>query len=157
MMATEVERRFRVLTLDPAYLGEGRHIRQGYLCYEPTVRVRIEGQCASLTIKGRGLHARSEFEYSIPLQDAEILLQMCEAIIQKKRFTVGRIEIDVFEGALEGLVIAEVEGATPEESITSPSWLTWVEVTGLAAYANTNLARYGIPPYPSLSPGSEPL
>ncbi len=144
-MPIEIERKFRVLTYDPSRLTGGDHIRQGYLCHAPAVRVRIRADSATLTIKGPGLASRAEFEYAIPVADAEELLALCADVLVKTRYVVGPLEIDVFEGALEGLVIAEAEGVRPDEPLDPPDWLTWVEVTSRPEYTNSYLVRYGIP------------
>ena len=143
-MPTETERKFLVLSYDCSQLPEGERIVQGYLCFSPAIRVRIRGDCATLTIKSGGLHKRLEFEYPIPLDDAQELLRLCDAVVEKTRYVCGRVEIDVFEGALEGLVLAEVEGAPLDELLTPPDWLEWEEVTDQPEYQNVNLARYGL-------------
>ena len=146
-MAAEIERKF--LVADDTWLAESSGLRmaQGYLTQDPdrTVRVRIAGDKAWLTIKGRteGI-TRAEFEYKIPLDDARELLGMClPSVIDKTRHEIpfgGQVwEIDVFHGENEGLVIAEVELA--DESI-SPALPPWVgaEVSADARYFNACLA-----------------
>jgi adenylate cyclase len=144
-MPTEVERKFRVLSYDPSRLTGGDYIRQGYLCHDPAVRVRLRGENAWLTIKGPGLSERAEFEYPIPVADAEQLLALCADVLEKTRYVVGPLEIDVFGGALACLVLAEAEGVRLDEPLDPPDWLTWVEVTGRPEYTNSHLVRYGIP------------
>lgn len=120
---------------------------QGYLSLDPdrTVRVRLAGDNAWLTIKGRteGI-TRAEFEFAIPTDDAQMLLAIClPSLIDKTRHEIsyrGHLwEIDVFHGDNEGLVIAEVELA--DESI-SPALPPWVgaEVSSDTRYFNSRLA-----------------
>ncbi len=146
-MPSEIERKFLVANNSWRDGSPGTMIAQGYLSQEPdrTVRVRIGGEKAWLTIKGRseGI-SRAEFEYAIPLEDARELLAMClPSVIEKTRHEVSHAghlwEVDVFHGANEGLVIAEVELA--DESI-SPELPPWVgaEVSAEACYFNSCLA-----------------
>ncbi|MCK6461688.1 MAG: CYTH domain-containing protein [Planctomycetes bacterium] len=145
-MANEIERKFLVRgdTWRPG--PEGILQRQGYLSVEdPTVRVRIEGPRATLTVKGaqKGL-TRPEFEYGIPLADAEEMLLLCAFAVEKTRyvreFGGRRWEIDVFHGANEGLVIAELELAREDESFALPLWLG-AEVSRDPRYRVSSLAR----------------
>ncbi len=147
----EIERKFLV---DGDFLPDvykKRHIRQGYICSTPgrTVRVRIWDNEGFLTIKGasdkRGM-SRYEFERQIPLEDAEELFRLCEpGVIDKVRHWV-RIgnhtwEVDVFHGANEGLVLAEVELTSENEPFKWPSWIG-KEVTGDRRYYNSQLIRF---------------
>ena len=146
-MPVEVERKFRITSLDASRLPDGEAITQGYLSFEPEVRVRLRADRAFLTVKGPGTHERREFEYRIPFDDGRELLGLCSATITKTRYIVGNIEIDVYHGALEGLAVAEVEGRA--DSVTRPEWIEWVEVTGDSRYLNRNLARAGrLPDHP---------
>jgi adenylate cyclase len=148
-MAQEIERKFVV---DPATWqpqGSGVHFKQGYLNSqkERVVRVRIEGSQAKLTIKGltSGV-TRAEFEYSIPLGDANALLDsICEQpLIDKHRHVemhLGkRWEIDVFHGLNEGLVVAEIELASADETVEQPVWAL-KEVSDDPRYFNSNLLK----------------
>lgn len=146
-MPLEIERKFVVV--DPSCVKgvKGTTFKQGYLLVksEAVVRARIEGSRAVLTLKSqsRGI-ARSEYEYEIPLQDAEeILAEMCSGpLIEKTRYKIewaGKIwEVDVFAGDNEGLVMAEVELASEDEAIETPPWVG-EEVSGNPRYYNTNL------------------
>lgn len=147
-MATEIERKF--LVVDDAWSDGATGIRmaQGYLAIEPerTVRVRLAGDEAWLTIKGptRGI-SRFEFEYPIPVDDARSLLELCVSkVIDKTRHRIphaGHVwEVDVFHGENEGLVIAEVELA--DESIM-PELPPWVgeEVSHDPRFTNSSLSR----------------
>src|SRR5262245_17494707 len=115
-MATEIERKFLVKG-DAWRHGRATPYSQGYLNRDKdrTVRVRIAGDRASLTIKGATRGAtRAEFEYEIPVSDAEQLLQLCdEPLVQKTRRVIEhegcKWEVDEFEGDNAGLVVAEIE------------------------------------------------
>ncbi len=125
-------------------------IQQGYLTSAPTssIRVRISGENAWLNIKSATIGTqRLEFEYKIPLSDAEeIIAKLCEGpLITKTRHYVkheGHIwEIDEFSGENDGLVVAEIELSNPDEKFTTPDWIG-KEVTGDLKYYNNNLARH---------------
>jgi adenylate cyclase len=147
-MAKEIERKYLV---KPSWVpqGDGIHFKQGYLNSqkERVVRVRIEGTKAKLTIKGitTGV-TRSEFEYTIPVDDAAILLdQLCEKPLIDKHRHVEKHgghtwEIDVFHGDNEGLVIAEVELKSEDETLELPPW-AGAEVSSDPRYFNSNLLK----------------
>jgi CYTH domain-containing protein len=146
-VASEIERKFLV-TGDSWNDGSpGVRIAQGYLSRDPdrSVRVRLAGEEAWLTIKGRteGI-TRTEFEYAIPVDDARVLLEMCPPpVIDKTRHRIpfgGHVwEVDVFHGANEGLVIAEVELADESVAIDPPPWVG-AEVSSDPRYYNASLA-----------------
>jgi adenylate cyclase len=146
-MASEIERKFLVADDSWRDGSLGIRISQGYLSQDPdrTVRVRIGGESAWLTIKGRtcGIR-RAEFEYSIPVGEARELLALClPAVIDKTRhrvcFSGHGWEIDVFHGDNDGLVIAEVELADEAVSPALPPWIG-EEVSADARYFNSCLA-----------------
>lgn len=146
-MAAEIERKFLV-TGDSWNDGSpGVRIAQGYLSLDPDrcTRVRIAGKNAWLTIKGRaGGITRSEFEYAIPADDARALLEMClPSVIDKTRHRIpfaGHLwEVDVFHGANDGLVLAEVELADESAAPPLPPW-AGAEVSADARYYNASLA-----------------
>lgn len=147
-MGKEIERKFLVDPKKFATSASYKHIRQGYLSYDPerTVRVRISGESAWLTIKGKSTGiARDEFEYSIPVKDAAILLAMAKGyLIEKNRFyeTVGGKlwEIDRFEGDNEGLWIAEIELESENEEFILPRWVS-DEVSEDPRYYNSYLSQ----------------
>lgn len=148
-MAVEIERKFRLTHTHFLKALKGEHLVQGYLSHEPhaTVRVRIQGQQAWLTLKGKTHGAsRSEFEYSIPVADAHAMLEeMCAGgVIDKTRYRVPvgehLWEIDVFHGDNHGLVVAEVELDSEDQAFDRPSWLG-EEVTGDSRYYNSALSR----------------
>lgn len=148
-MAKEIERKF--LTRGDAWraLAEGVRYRQGYLSTvkERTVRVRTVGDSGFLTVKGITIGAtRLEFEYGIPAPDAASLLEMCEQpLVEKVRYKIpldGLVwEVDEFEGANRGLVVAECELQSEDQQFTKPAWIG-EEVTGDPRYFNSNLIAH---------------
>ena len=148
-MAQEIERKF--LVADPSFLKPltGSQIKQGYIAGKErsAARIRIRDSGAFLTLKSetRGI-TRSEFEYEIPLADAEEMLEtLCAPPhIEKTRYVVewkGHTwEIDVFHGGTEGLIVAEIELATADQAFEKPPWLGR-EVSQDARYFNSNLAH----------------
>ena len=149
-MGVEIERKFLVQGDAWKTLGEPVFFRQGYLSSqkERTVRVRIEGDRAVITIKGKSVGAvRGEWEYPIPVQDAaELLDGLCEQpLIEKyrRKIAVGAHvwEVDEFLGANAGLVVAEIELRAEDEAFDKPEWIV-DEVTDDARYYNSNLVRH---------------
>lgn len=148
-MAVEIERKF--LVQGDAWRPGAQGVRyvQGYLNRDKarTVRVRLAGAQGFLTIKGESVGAtRAEFEYPIPLADAQALLALCEApLIDKTRYAIpvgGTLwEVDEFAGDNAGLVLAEVELPSEDAAFERPSWLG-MEVTHDARYFNSNLSRH---------------
>jgi adenylate cyclase len=148
-MAQEIERKFLVAGTSWKDGATGTLIRQGYLSStkERTLRVRIAGGKAFLTIKGvnRGI-TRTEFEYPIPVADAEtILVALCERpLIEKTRWVVVfegfTWEVDEFHGENAGLVVAEVELPTAETKPALPPWVR-EEVSLDPRYLNANLVK----------------
>lgn len=148
-MGIEIERKFLVKDDSwKAEAGEGQVYRQGYLCsgHGKTVRVRIIGAQAFLTIKGptNGI-SRSEFEYEIPVADAEAMLPLCGNLVEKTRYLIDhdslQWELDVFAGANDGLVMAEIELDSEDQSIELPDW-AGEEVSGDPRYYNAYLAEH---------------
>ena len=147
-MGQEIERKFLVIG-DAWRTSDGKLIRQGYLHIgiNGTVRVRTKGQRAYLTIKGGKIGiTRLEFEYEIPIDDAnEMLDKLCqEQLIEKIRheFNVGGFtwEIDEFLGENAGLVVAEIELENEDQEFPKPDWLGR-EVSDDARYLNANLVK----------------
>ena len=150
-MAREIERKF-LLRNDNWRQGAsaGRLLRQGYLCSGEgvTVRVRVAEGDAWLTIKGPSEGAaRDEFEYPIPVEDADYLLSKLRSsgLVEKKRHELVHAEllweIDEFLGDNAGLVVAEVELEDEGQAITLPEWVG-EEVTGDPSYYNASLAQH---------------
>jgi adenylate cyclase len=123
--------------------------RQGYLVADKTktVRVRIIGEKGFLTVKGSSIGtSRPEFEYAVPLSDAEALLALCEGrTVEKTRHYVEHAgltwEVDVFEGANEGLVVAEIELESEGQPFDLPDW-AGEEVSEDIRYYNACLAMH---------------
>lgn len=146
-MRTEIERKY-LLKDDGWKAGaRGKLYRQGYLSVEVerNVRIRIIGDQGYLTIKGRAAGiTRYEYEYEIPLADAESMLDaLClKPLIEKTRYRVEHAgltwEIDEFAGDNAGLVVAEVELEDESQSIDLPPWVGR-EVTDDPRYLNANL------------------
>lgn len=147
-MGREIERKF--LVNGQPWQDGGIAIRQAYLAVGPpvAVRVRIAGDRADLNLKQATLDiSRAEYEYEIPLADAEELFQHHSAgvPIEKTRYRIpfeGRTwEVDVFEGANAGLVVAEIELEHEDAPLTLPPW-AGLEVSGDPRYLNTWLAQH---------------
>lgn len=148
-MGVEIERKFLVVSDRWRGHHSGVLYRQGYIptIDQRTVRIRIAGEQGYLTLKGpaEGL-IRPEFEYPIPLQDAEaMLMAFCAPpLIEKRRYhiPIGDLlwEIDEFLGANAGLVLAEVELTHPDQAIALPDWIG-TEVTDDSRYYNASLVR----------------
>jgi len=127
----EIERKFLVDTALWKPLVNGSKIKQGYLSVDPerVVRVRIADEKAFLTIKGKpkGI-VRTELEYEIPKNEAEVLIKLClDFPVEKIRYKeyIGDVvwEIDVFEGENEGLIMAEVELIDENQKVDLPQWI----------------------------------
>lgn len=148
-MAQEIERKYLVKGTAWKALAAGTLYRQGYLSSvkERTVRVRIAGEKGFLTIKGvnKGV-TRTEFEYPIPTDDAAAMLDgLCERPqIEKTRYVVPSggytWEVDEFHGDNDGLVVAEVELQSADETPPLPDWVG-EEVSSDPRYFNSNLVK----------------
>jgi adenylate cyclase len=153
-VATEVERKF-VVGRVPEIAGDapGEEIEQGYLALGPEgeVRLRRRGDARVLTVKrGEGL-TRAEAETTLDAQQFDALWPLTEGRrVRKRRLVIPHgeleIELDVYDGELEGLMTAEIEFASEEEAhdFQPPDWLG-DEVTGDRAYLNETLAVSGTP------------
>ncbi len=147
-MAREIERKFLVKEGNWRQANCTQY-RQGYLnsTKERIVRVRTIDDKAYLTIKGLTVGAsRMEFEYEIPLQDANELLNICEKpLIEKIRYKVeieGMVwEIDEFTEDNQGLIVAEAELESEDQQFPKPDWIG-EEVTGDPRYFNSNLIKH---------------
>ncbi len=156
-MAQEIERKF--LVVGEAWRQQARdhqRYRQGYLASDPacSIRVRISGDRAWLNLKSATLGvARLEFDYPIPVTDAEqILERLCSGpVIDKTRWFVdygGKTwEVDEFHGDNAGLVVAEIELASEDEAFERPPWLG-AEVSHDPRYYNVRLAVHPYKDWP---------
>lgn len=149
-MGTEIERKFLVKDDRWRSGATGKLIRQGYLCADGkrTVRVRTSGNEAWITIKGPTVGiARAEFEYAIPLKEAEAMLDtLCaRPLIEKTRWCVEHAglvwEVDEFAGENAGLIVAEVELEHAEQALELPPW-AGREVSGESKYSNSSLVKW---------------
>jgi len=157
-MGIEIERKFLVVG-DAWRAAPAVAYAQGYLNRDPrrTVRVRVVQQQAWLTIKGANTGAtRAEFEYPIPVSDAEQLLALCDGpLVRKLRRKVEHAghtwEIDEFQGDNAGLVVAEIELPAEDAAFERPGWLG-AEVTHDPRYFNSNLASCPYSTWPEARP-----
>ena len=141
----EIERKFLIKELPD--LGQYKYveIEQGYLSTSPVVRIRRKNDAYILTYKGSGLMAREEIEAALTKEAYEHLLEKIDGYpITKRRYLIPldpyTIELDVFSGHMEGLIMAEVEFPTEEEanSFTPPDWFG-EDVTNDRRYHNSNM------------------
>lgn len=152
-MAREIERRF--LVRDPSVLAgrKGERIVQGYLVKQPgemSTRVRIRDELAFLTLKSprKGI-SRDEFEYEIPLADAQRILEdhCAGRVVEKTRYLIEEdgltFEVDVFEGRLSGLFVAEVELSDEDAQLSLPPWIG-EEISHDKRSGNSSLAQIGL-------------
>lgn len=149
-MALEIERKFLVKGNYKEYAYAHEEIVQGYLSSvkERTVRVRIKGEKAYITIKGISNESgisRFEWEKEISINDARELLKLCEpGIIDKIRYYIKSdkhtFEVDEFNGENQGLVMAEIELSSENEQFEKPDWLG-EEVSGDLRYYNSSLTK----------------
>ncbi|PQJ80393.1 CYTH domain-containing protein [Polaribacter porphyrae] len=150
-MSLEIERKFLVKNNDfkqEAY--QQKRMQQGYLNSNKkrTVRIRTTDEKAFITIKGKSNKSgttRFEWEKEISLEEAEKLLLLCESsIIDKTRFYIKKgkhiFEVDEFYGDNNGLIIAEVELSSENETFEKPNWIG-KEVTGNQQYYNSYLSK----------------
>jgi adenylate cyclase len=146
-MAVEIERKF--LVADHGWknsIDRSVRIRDGLIANNngQKVRVRIANDVATIAIKSRRRGAaRTEFEYAIPNSDAEDMLRtMCSNVLDKVRHFVSYAsntwQIDVYEGLLEGVVLAEIELTDADQKLTLPDWIG-EEVTADPTYRKVNM------------------
>ena len=145
----EIERKYLIQSMD--WMNEAtiakHEIQQAYLFQddEKSIRIRVKGTKAFLTIKmGKGI-SRHEFEYEVALRDANEMIQVAQLkCLQKTRYEVSiqghTWEIDVFHGKHEGLILAEIELRSSDEEFVLPPWLG-EEVTNDPRYLNANLFK----------------
>lgn len=154
-MGVEIERKYLVNKekWNQSAKGKKRFYQQGYILTDPakTVRVRLSDNDGFITIKGSTVGAsRLEYEYAIPRQDAkELLDKFCSSVIAKYRYDVyygdKLWEVDEFLEDNEGLIVAEVELSSEQETFDLPAWVE-KEVTEDQQYYNSYLS---IHPYKS--------
>ncbi|MGY0406794.1 MAG: CYTH domain-containing protein [Polaribacter sp.] len=151
-MSLEIERKFLVKNNDfKKESFKKTLLQQGFLNSdkERVVRIRVTDSEAFITIKGKSNikgTIRFEWEHKIPILEAKKLLLLCEpAIIEKTRFYVQKgnhiFEIDEFHGENKGLVVAEIELNTEDETFIKPLWLG-KEVTGDVKYYNSSISKH---------------
>jgi adenylate cyclase len=150
-MGWEIERKFLIRSNEwRQQASEGVYYRQGYLANSDkcSIRVRIAGDKGSLNLKSATFTVtRTEFDYAIPLGDAEAILKYLSSRphIEKTRYLVKHAdhtwEIDVFEGDNKGLIVAEIELTDVDESFERPEWLG-EEVSDDPRYYNVCLANH---------------
>lgn len=149
----EIERKF--LTKEIPFSLEGfscKQITQSYISFQPTIRIRKSDNQFFLTVKGKGHMAREEFEISIQKHEYEHLHEKIEGNeVNKKRYYIPiengyTAELDIYEGALEGLYTTEVEFPTIEaaKEFIAPNWFG-EDISENRSYKNTSLALYGKP------------
>lgn len=160
-MAHEIEHKFLVTSDGFKQLATGTYYRQGYIptTNGMTVRVRIAGTQGYITMKDHAVGlTRHEFEYPIPAEEAQQLLElMCDKPqIEKVRYVIHGVkawlpdgtplddlhwEVDVFGGDNEGLIVAEIEVPCEEACFEKPDWVG-EEVTGNHRYYNSALCKF---------------
>lgn len=154
-MPFEIERKFLVDAAAAAAVLQGREgvrMEQGYLANGAVgTRVRLAGDKAWLTLKSApvALGTRHEWEYEIPVAEAQQMLTLPEVqALRKTRYLVEHAgntwELDVYDGALAGLMTAEVELKSMDQMLALPGWVGR-EVTGQAEWDNSSLAIHGRP------------
>ena len=141
----EIERKFLIKELPDLSKYKFTEIEQGYLSTQPVVRIRKKGDKYILTYKGSGLMAREEIEANISEEGYKHLAEKIDGnLITKKRYFIPldpyTIELDIFEGHMSGLIMAEVEFPNEEEanSFTPPAWFG-EDVTNDRRYHNSNM------------------
>lgn len=149
-MHVEIERKFLVdkNKWEEVKKDSGKTVQQKYLLAEPdkSIRVRIKGDKGYITLKGKSSgFTRNEYEYEIPLQDAgELMEHFPGGLILKTRYKImfgGKLwEVDEFRDANEGLIVAEIELKSEDESFELPEWVGQ-EITNDARYYNASLSK----------------
>lgn len=149
-MSTETERKFLVIGDFKKHATGSINITQGYLSVDPmkTIRIRITDDSGYITIKSprkTGLLERGEWEFSIPVNDARELMDIClPGRVIKTRYIIPsgkhKFEVDVFHDKNEGLIIAEIELESEDDIFEKPEWLG-DEVTGDPRYYSSMLIK----------------
>ena len=145
----EIERKFLIKKLpDNLTSYKARKIEQAYLCTDPVVRVRRDNDDYYLTYKSKGMIVREEYNFPLTKEAYGHLLAKADGnIITKTRYEIPEkdnltIELDVFEGKFDGLLLAEVEFASEEEALgyIPPEWFG-ADVSNSTKYHNSTLSR----------------
>ena len=145
----EIERKFLIKKLpDNLTSYKARKIDQAYLCTDPVVRVRRDNDDYYLTYKSKGMIVREEYNFPLTKEAYGHLLAKADGnIITKTRYEIPEkdnltIELDVFEGKFDGLLLAEVEFASEEEALgyIPPEWFG-EDVSNSTKYHNSTLSR----------------
>jgi CYTH domain-containing protein len=147
----EIERKYLITKLPDGATDHPHHlIEQGYLSTDPVVRVRKEDDTYYLTYKSKGLLEREEYNLPLTKDSYEHLIKKADGhILTKKRYLIPleasdhlTIELDIFEGRYEGLMLAEVEFKSREEAeiFTAPEWFG-EDVTFSGEYQNSRLSK----------------
>jgi CYTH domain-containing protein len=154
----EIERKFLV-DISKVNMSTARrvhYIEQGYVFNSDkgVLRIRKSNTKYFLTIKSQGTLKRTEIEFEVPKIEGELLFGMCDNVLSKTRYEIpyeGKLwELDVFNGHLNGLVLAEVELKRENEKVVIPDWCI-KEVTEDIRYSNSNLINSDINYYEDLS------
>ncbi len=152
-MADEIERRFILIEAPDFADAQALPVSQGYLSTDPakTIRIRRIGDEGKITVKGLNIGGKApEFEYAIPVEDAESMMGLCNAndMIRKDRYAIPSAEgftweVDFFKDKLHGLVIAEIELPAIDTPVALPAWLedNAIEITGDNRFANAALTK----------------
>lgn len=150
----EIERKYLIHTPPADYRSYPSHkIEQAYLCTEPVVRIRKEDDTYYLTYKSKGLLMREEYNLPLTRDSYEHLLKKADGIVlTKERFLIPiegtelTIELDIFEGDYQGLMLAEVEFQTKKEAdaFMAPAWFG-KDVTFSGQYQNSRLSAGNVP------------
>lgn len=143
----EIERKFLIKTLPNLEAYHYHEIEQAYLCTEPVVRIRKEDDTYYLTYKAKGFLEREEYNLPLTKESYQHLLTKADGnVISKKRFLIPyqkyTIELDVFQGIFDGMILAEVEFPSKEEAeaFSAPDWFAQ-DVTYQKEYHNSHLSQ----------------
>ncbi len=160
-MAIEIEKKYLIQSeheqIKEIFKKKPIYIAQGYLSTDAKkiVRVRIKDKKGFLTIKGLQVGiSKPEYEYKIPLDDAKAMMDMCDVKIKKYRYIHKSVdnflwEIDVFDEANKGLIIAEIELPSEDTKFILPEWIQ-KDVSLDLRYSNSNLALNPISKFSSI-------
>ncbi len=150
----EIERKYLIKKMPSLEGVSSANIKQGFIIANDKGLLRVRTLSSEnkkvgfITVKEKGLLVRNEYEMEIPYEVAESFLWGCKNLIDKTRFYIDNletiIELDVFNGNLKGLVVAEIEMTDENQKINIPNWFG-AEVTENANYTNLKLAFNGIP------------